>query len=248
LATGYNVVDVEAAKEHGAVVCNVPAYSTESVAQFVFALLLEICHHAWDHNLSVKNGDWSSGPDFCFWNHPLFELKGKTIGIIGYGRIGESVGKLARAFGMKVLAHSRTIKPGLENEDIHFVLLDELLENSDVVSLHCPLFPETKGLVNKENIDKCKDGVIIINTARGGLVVEEDMKSALESGKVAYFAADVVSTEPIKPDNPLLKAPNTIITPHIAWAPFEARQRLMNTSIENLRAFLKGNPQNVVNK
>jgi glycerate dehydrogenase len=248
LATGYNVVDVDAAKEKGVTVCNVPAYSTDSVAQLVFALLLEICHHTWDHSLAVKKGDWTKSPDFCFWNHPLFELNGKIMGIIGYGRIGQAVSKLAQAFGMSVLSYTRTKKPEIKNKSLRFVTLDELLEKSDIISLHCPLFHETEGLISKDSINKCKDGVIVINTSRGGLVIEEDMKAALDRGKVAYFAADVVSAEPIKPGNPLLHAPNTILTPHIAWAPLEARTRLMNTAIENLRAFLSGCPQNVVNK
>lgn len=246
LATGYNVVDVAAAKQKGITVCNVPAYSTDAVAQLVIALLLEICHHVWDHNLAVKDGEWSKSPDFCFWKHPLFELKGKTIGIIGYGSIGTAVGNLAQAFGMKVLAGSRTRKPELENENMKFVSMDELFKSSDVISLHCPLFPETAGLINKDSISNCKDGVIIINTSRGGLVIEEDMKDALESGKVSYFAADVVSAEPITKDNPLLSAPNTILTPHIAWAPYEARTRLMNTAVENLRSFIDGTPHNKV--
>ena len=248
LATGYNVVDVQAAKERGIIVCNVPGYSTNSVAQFVFALLLEISHHAWDHNLAVKKGDWTTCNDFCFWNHPLFELAGKTMGIIGYGRIGQATGKLAQAFGMKVLAYTRHPNNNFTDENMQYVDLDQLFEQSDVISLHCPLFPETEGLINAENISKCRDGVIIINTSRGGLIVEEDMKAALESGKVSNFAADVVSTEPIQMDNPLLHAPNTILTPHIAWAPKEARARLLNTAVENLSAYIVGAPKNVVNK
>lgn len=247
LATGYNVVDVEAATKRNIPVCNVPTYGTTAVSQFVFALLLEISHHAWDHNLAVKKGDWTNAKDFCFWNYPLFELAGKTMGIIGYGKIGQATGRLAQAFGMKVLAVDTHHSKELECEKMCYTDLDTLLAQSDVVNLHCPLFPETEGLMNKDNIAKCKDGVIIINTSRGGLVVEEDMAQALKSGKVSNFAADVVSTEPIKLDNPLLSAPNTILTPHIAWAPKEARSRLLDTAVDNLKAFIQGNPQNIVN-
>ena len=248
LATGYNVVDVNAAKEKGIPVCNVPTYGTTAVSQFVFALLLEICHHAWDHNLAVKKGDWTNNQDFCFWNYPLIELAGKTMGIIGYGRIGQATGKIAQAFGMKVLAFDKYKNKELECETMQYAELDTLLKESDVISLHCPLFPETENIMNKGNITKCKDGVMIINTSRGGLVAEQDMAQALKDGKVFGFAADVVSTEPIKMDNPLLNAPNTILTPHIAWAPKEARARLMDTAIGNLKAFKDGEPTNVVNK
>jgi glycerate dehydrogenase len=248
LATGYNVVDVEAAKANGIPVCNIPTYGTTAVSQFVFALLLEISHHAWDHNIAVKKGDWTNCRDFCFWNYPLSELAGKTMGIIGYGRIGQATGTIAQAFGMNVLAYDQYQNKGLECETMEYAELDDILAKADVISLHCPLFPDTEGIISTKNISKCKDGVIIINTSRGGLVIEEDMKQALESGKVSHFAADVVSTEPISMDNPLLSAPNTILTPHIAWAPKEARSRLMNTAIMNLAAFIKGEAQNVVNK
>ncbi len=248
LATGYNVVDVTAAKEKGIPVCNVPTYGTIAVSQFVFALLLEISHHAWDHNLAVKGGDWTKNQDFCFWNYPLFELAGKTMGIIGYGRIGQATGAIAQAFGMKVLAFDKYQNEDLVYDTMQYVTLDELFAQSNVISLHCPLFPDTEGIMNKDNIAKCKDGVIVINTSRGGLVVEKDMTDALVSGKVSNFAADVVSTEPIKMDNPLLSAPNTILTPHIAWAPKEARGRLLDTAVDNLRAFIDGKVQNAVNK
>lgn len=247
LATGYNIVDVDAAKDKGIPVCNIPIYGTTAVSQFVFALLLEICHHAWDHNLAVKKGDWTNNIDWCFWNYPLIELADKTMGIIGYGRIGQATGKIARALGMNVVAFDKYQNKDLECESMKYVELDELFSSSDVISLHCPLFPDTEGIINKENIEKCKDGVIIINTSRGGLVVEEDMKAALENGKVSNFAADVVSTEPINMDNSLLGAPNTILTPHIAWAPKESRSRLLNTAIDNLEAFVKGTPINIVN-
>lgn len=241
LATGYNVVDVSAAKERGIPVCNVPTYGTAAVAQFVFALLLEVCHHVGHHNGQVQKGRWSGSRDFCFWDYPLIELAGKTLGIIGYGRIGKAVAQIAGAFGMRVLAHDTFEKgPGI-------VPLRELLEGSDVISLHCPLFPETKGMINRETIAMMKDGAILINTSRGPLVNEPDLREALLSGKVAAAAVDVVSTEPIARDNPLLGLDNCIITPHIAWAPRESRQRLMDIAVDNLRAFLEGKPQNVVN-
>ncbi|MBN1623274.1 MAG: D-2-hydroxyacid dehydrogenase [Clostridia bacterium] len=246
-ATGYNVVDVAAASDKNIPVCNVPTYGTTAVAQFVFAMLLEIAHHVFDHNLAVKRGDWTNSRDFCFWNYPLFELAGKTMGIIGYGRIGQATGALAQSFGMNVLAFDKFQNTGLVCDSMKYAELDELLEKSDVISLHCPLFPDTEGIINKDSIAKCKDGVIIINTSRGGLVVEKDMKAALESGKVSNFAADVVSTEPIEMGNPLLSAPNTLITPHIAWAPREARERLLKTAAANLKAWIDGKPQNVVN-
>jgi len=246
LATGYNVVDVKAAKGLDKVVTNIPTYGTDAVAQYVFALLLEICHHVWEHSESVKKGDWANCKDFCYWNYPLIELAGKTLGIIGMGRIGQSTAKIAQSFGMKVLAYDAYPKKEIENENLKYVELDELLSNSDVISLHCPLFESTKGIINKNNIEKMKDGVIIINTSRGPLVVEEDLAESLNCGKVSAAAVDVVSTEPIKTDNPLLKAKNIIITPHIAWAPKESRERLLNIAIDNLEAYIKGNPVNVV--
>lgn len=248
LATGYNVVDVTAAKEHGISVTNVPAYGTTSVAQHVFALLVEICNHIQNHSNSVVEGVWTKCPDFCYWNYPLIELSGKTMGIIGYGRIGQAVGKIANAFGMKVLAYSAHTDKSLENENVKMVSLKEIFSGSDVISLHCPLFENTKGIINKTNIAKMKDGVILINTSRGPLVEEADLAEALNSGKVYAAGVDVVSTEPIKEDNPLLKAKNILITPHIAWAPKEARVRLMSIAAGNLRSFIEGNPVNVVNK
>jgi glycerate dehydrogenase len=214
----------------------------------VFALLLEICHHVGAHSDAVHNGEWTNNPDFCFWKHPLMELAGKTMGIIGFGRIGQNTGKIAQAFGMKVLAFDEYKNPELENENCRYAKLDEVLSASDVISLHCPLFPETKGMINKNSISKMKDGVIIINTSRGPLIVEEDLAEALKSGKVGYAAVDVVMAEPIPSDSPLLKAPNCLITPHIAWAPKESRLRLMNIAVDNLKAFLNGSPVNVVNK
>jgi len=248
LATGYNVVDIQAAKERGIIVTNIPTYGTTAVAQFVFALLLEICHHVGEHNEAVHQGLWSCCPDFCFWNYPLIELTGKTLGIIGFGRIGRTTAKIARWFGMKILAYDEYQNKALEDDTTRYANLDELLAQSDVISLHCPLFAATEGIINKSTIAKMKDGVIIINTSRGPLVVEEDLAAALNSGKVFGAAVDVVSTEPIKSDNPLLTAKNCIITPHIAWAPQESRQRLMKIAVDNLKAFLGGTPLNVVNK
>lgn len=246
LATGYNVVDVKAAKEHGIPVCNIPTYGTAAVAQMVFALLLEICHHVAEHSDAVKRGEWSNNSDWCFWKYPLMELSGKTMGIVGFGRIGQAVGRLAEAFGMDVLAYD-----AFQSEEgkkiARYVALDELLAQSDVVSLHCPLFPETEGMINAENIAKMKDGVILINTSRGPLINEKDLAKALREKKVYAAACDVVSTEPILPDNPLLGCYNSILTPHIAWAPKESRQRLMDIAVSNLKAFMEGNPANVVN-
>ncbi|MBG0766365.1 MAG: D-2-hydroxyacid dehydrogenase [Spirochaetaceae bacterium] len=244
LATGYNVVDILAAKECGVVVTNIPTYGTDAVAQFVFALLLEICHHVQRHSDAVKDGRWSKAPDFCFWDYPLIELAGKTMGIIGYGRIGQATGRIAKAFGMRVIAYDSYQNPELKDT---YVSLDTLLSESDVIALHCPLFPETEGIINKESIKKMKDGVILINNSRGPLIVEQDLAEALNSGKIAAAGLDVVSSEPIKEDNPLLQAKNCLITPHISWAPKESRQRLMDIAVGNLKAFLAENPENVVN-
>ena len=240
LATGYNVVDIAEAKTRGIVVTNVPAYSTDTVAQFTMALLLEIALHVGEHSRAVHGGKWSDCRDFAFWDYPLMELKGKTFGIVGYGSIGKAVAKLAEAFGMKVLAYSRH-----GAEDYH-TELDELYAKSDVVSLHCPLTAENAGMINWETIAKMKDGVILLNTARGGLINESDLRAALLSGKVYAAASDVVSAEPIKADNPLLGVPNMIITPHIAWAALEARQRLMDIATDNVRQYLAGKTQNNV--
>lgn len=247
LATGYNVVDVNTAKEKGIPVSNIPTYGTDAVGQFAIALLLEICHHIGHHSEEVHKGRWSSNPDWCFWDYPLIELAGKTIGVIGFGRIGQATGRIAKALGMKVLAND-----AYENESgkeiADYVSLDKLLDQSDVIALHCPLFPDTEGIINKNNIKKMKDGVIILNNSRGPLIVEKDLAEALESGKVYAAGLDVVSSEPIKADNVLLNAPNCIITPHISWAPKESRQRLMNIAVDNLKAFVDGSPVNVVNE
>ena len=245
-ATGYNVIDYVYAREKGIPVANVPSYGTASVGQFAIALLLEICHHIGHHNDSVHNGGWERCPDFCYWDYPLIELDGKTMGIIGFGRIGQATGKIARAMGMRVLAFDSY--PNDSGRALaEYVGLDELLAQSDVIALHCPLFPETQGIVNKDTIAKMKDGVILINNSRGPLVVEQDLADALNSGKVLAAGLDVVSTEPIRADNPLLKAKNCIITPHISWAPKESRQRIMDCTVENVKAFLNGKPVNVVN-
>ncbi|MDR1297266.1 MAG: D-2-hydroxyacid dehydrogenase [Deltaproteobacteria bacterium] len=245
LATGYNIVDVEAAGARGIVVTNVPAYGTAAVGQFAIALLLEVCHRVGHHSQAVAEGRWEKCPDYCFWDYPLIELDGQTMGIIGFGRIGQQTGRIAKALGMRVLANDSHRSE--EGEKIaEYVDLDYLLKNSDVVALHCPLFPETEGLINKESLAKMKRGVVLINNSRGQLVVEEDLAAALESGQVGAAALDVVSEEPIKSANPLLKAKNCLVTPHISWAPLASRRRLLDRAVGNLKAFLDGRPVNVV--
>ena len=244
LATGYNVVDVDAARALGIPVCNIPTYGTAAVAQFTMALLLELCHRAGDHSRRVREGAWSQCADFCFWDHPLVELAGKTMGLIGYGRIGRAVAALAGAFGMKVIFYDAAASPDGNAEKVS---LDELYARSDVISLHCPLFPENTGMICGEAVKKMKPGVLIVNTARGPLINESDLADALKNGSVAGAAVDVLSQEPPRPDNPLLSAPHCLVTPHIAWAPRESRQRLMDVAVENVRSFLEGRPQNVVN-
>lgn len=246
LATGYNVVDLEAANRKGIVVTNVPDYSSNAVAQFTLALMLEFCHRIGDHNISVKDGDWIKSKDFSFWNYPLIELSGKTLGLIGFGKIGRATAKLAEAFGMNILVFNRTKYAEYEHEKLTFVTLNELLRKSDFVSLHAPLTEETEGIINTENLAKMKESSFLINTSRGPLINEKDLTDALNSSKLAGAALDVISEEPMAPDNPLLKAKNCIITPHIAWASKEARQRLMHTTVKNLQAFLDGTPINVV--
>lgn len=247
LATGFNIIDIQAAKERGVTVCNVPDYSTVSVAQLVFAMLLEICHHVGHHSATVHAGRWSSNPDFCFWDYPLMELAGKTMGIVGYGRIGQAVARLALAFGMQVIASSRSAVPGTEKDGVRFVTREELLKSADVVSLHCPLTPETEGLINRASIEWMKHGAILINTGRGPLVVEKDLADALNAGRLYAAGLDVAAQEPIPKDSPLIGAKNCFITPHIAWATFEARRRLVDITVENLRSFLEGKPVHVVN-
>jgi len=240
LATGFNVVDVAAARERGIVVTNIPTYGTAAVAQYVFALLLEICHHVGHHNRAVQEGRWSRGRDFCFWDYPLIELSGKALGIIGYGRIGRATANIAKGFGMQVLAYDAYA------EGPELTSLENLLRESDIISLHCPLSAENTGMINAESIGKMKDGVILINTARGPLINENDLRQALLSGKVFAAAVDVVSTEPIQMDNPLLGLDNCLITPHIAWANKESRSRLMDVAVSNLEGFLNGNTVNNV--
>ncbi|WP_421601581.1 D-2-hydroxyacid dehydrogenase [Acetobacterium wieringae] len=246
LATGYNVVDVVAATERGITVTNIPSYGADAVSQFAIALLLELCHRIGDHADSVLAGDWANKPDWCYWNHPLIELSGKTMGIIGYGKIGQRTGHIAQAMGMTVLANDVTKYPELESETCHYVSLDQLYQKADVIVLHVPLFSYTREMINAESIRKMKDGVLIINNSRGQLIAEADLRDALNSGKVGGAAVDVVSTEPIKLTNPLLQAKNIIITPHISWAPRESRQRLMDIAVDNLACYLKGEQRNVV--
>lgn len=247
LATGYNVVDIEAAKKNGIFVTNIPTYGTDAVGQFAIALLLEICHHIGHHSEAVHKGAWERNPDWCFWDYPLIELAGKTMGIIGFGRIGQATGRIAKALGMTVIANDEY--PNDSGREIaEYVTRDELFEKSDVIAVHCPLFPSTEGIICKGNISKMKDGVIILNNSRGPLVVEQDLADALNSGKVYAAGLDVVSTEPVRNDNPLLKAKNCVITPHISWAPRESRLRLMNIAVDNLKAFVDGNAVNVVNR
>lgn len=245
LATGYNIVDLAAAKRRGITVCNVPGYSTRAVVQMTFALLLEICQQVGLHSGAVHTGRWQTCPDFCFWDRPLIELDGKTMGIVGYGAIGSAVGTVAQALGMKLLVTARHERP--VPEGARFVTLPELLAQSDVVSLHCPQTAENARMIDAGALAQMKDGAILLNTARGGLLDEQAVADALRSGKLLAAGMDVVSAEPIRADNPLLTAPNCFLTPHIAWAPLETRRRLQAISAENLRAFLAGKPQNVVN-
>ncbi|MDR2452507.1 MAG: D-2-hydroxyacid dehydrogenase [Candidatus Accumulibacter sp.] len=245
LATGYNVVDVAAAKEKKITVTNIPAYGTAAVGQFAIALLLEICHRIGHHDRAVHEGRWEKNPDWCFWDYPLIELAGKTMGIIGFGRIGQATGRIAQALGMKIIAFDEApSEAGGRIAD--YVGLEELFAASDVIALHCPLFPSTRGIINKENIARMKDGVILLNNSRGPLVVEQDLVDALDSGKIYAAGLDVVSTEPIRGDNPLLKAKNCLITPHISWASRESRQRLMDIAVANLASFIEGRPVNTV--
>ncbi len=246
LATGYNVVDCQAAGKRGIPVCNIPGYGTAAVAQFTFSLLLELCNAVGHHSQAVRAGKWTRNPDFCFWDTPQVELAGKTMGIIGFGSIGRAVGKIATAMGMRVIAYNRSRCP--EGEAIGpYVDLDTLLKNADVISLHCPLTPETADIINAQAIEKMKNGVMLINTARGPLVDENAVRKALETGKLSGFAADVVTQEPIPADSPLLDAPNCILTPHMAWAPKDSRQRIMTCVEKNIDAFLAGKPINTVN-
>ncbi len=247
LATGYNVVDYVYAGERGIPVANVPAYGTASVSQFSIALLLEICHHIGHHDASVHAGNWADCRDWCYWDYPLIELEGKAMGIIGFGRIGQAEGRVARALGMRVLAYD--LYPSDAGREIaQYVDLDTLYAQADVITLHCNLTPENTGMIDRNAIAKMKDGAILINNARGQLINEQDVADALNSGKLGAAGLDVVYTEPIRRDNPLLKAKNCIITPHISWAPRESRQRIMDCAVANVRAYLEGAPINVVNR
>ncbi len=248
LATGFNIVDVESAKKHGVKVCNVPTYSTSSVAQLTFALILEVYNQVGLHSNAVHSGDWENCADFSFAKTPLIELLGKTIGIIGFGKIGNEVAKIADAFSMNILCYVPSKKPQPSYKNFKFVSLDELVENSDIISLHCPLTPQTQNLVNKEFISKMKKNAIIINTSRGQAIDEKALADALNNGDIYGAGVDVLSVEPPKKDNPLLKCERCFITPHVAWAGYETRQRLLDVVYDNLKAFADGNPINVVNK
>ena len=248
LATGYNIVHTEAARAKGIVVANVPGYGTASVVQMTFALLLELCLHVQRHSDSVMDGKWSRSADFCFWDYPLVELSGKTIGIIGFGHIGQQVGDVATAFGMNIIGNSRNRTDQSQRKNFKWADVPELLKQSDMVSIHCPLFPETKGLINKESLKLMKESAFLLNTSRGPIIVDEDLADALNNDGIAGAGIDVLSAEPPPKGNPLFTAKNCIITPHIAWATKEARARLMQTTISNLTAFLEGKPVNVVNK
>lgn len=239
LSTGYNHIDVETAHQKGIVVTNIPDYGTEAVAQYTIALLLEACHRIGAHSELVKQGEWSKSQDFCFWNYPLICLEGKTLGIIGAGRIGRRTAQIAEAMGMNVLVYNRYKNTELDHSDMKQVTLEELLQKSDVISLHCPLNPQSKQVINAASIAKMKDGVILVNTARGGLINEIDLVEALDSGKIAVAALDVAAIEPIPDNSKLLTQPNVILTPHIAWAAKEAREKLMYWAVENLRKYLK---------
>lgn len=248
LATGFNVVDIAAASERGIPVCNVPTYGTMAVAQFATALLLELCHQAGKHSDDARSGAWAKRSDFCYWLNPLVELDGKTLGIIGFGRIGQAFARIAQALGMSVLACDERPDLRLESASLRYASLTEIYAQADVISLHCPLSDSNRGMINAAAIAAMKPGVLLINTARGQLVVEQDLADALNSGRVAGAALDVLSEEPPRADNPLLTASNCIVTPHIAWATKEARARIMATAAENLEKFVAGAAQNVVNR
>lgn len=248
LATGFNIIDIETARKKNIIVSNAPGYGTVSVVQMTFSLLLELCLHVQRHSDSVMAGKWSASPDFCFQDYPLIELAGKTMGIIGFGDIGEKIGDLASAFGMNLMGNKRHPSDQSHRKNFKWTEVTELLEESDVVSIHCPLSPETKGLINKESLERMKRSAFLLNTSRGPIVVEKDLADALNNGIIAGAGIDVLSIEPPPKDNPLFAAKNCIITPHIAWATKEARTRLMNIALNNLKAFLEGKPVNVVNK
>ena len=247
LSTGFNVVDIEYANSKGIIVSNVPTYSTSAVAQLTFALILETYNQVAVHSKAVHDGEWTNCRDFCFQKTPLIELNGKTIGLIGYGKIGSEVAKIADAFSMNILCYVPSTKPHPGYKKFKFVSLDELARNSDIVSLHCPLTPQTQGIINKEFISKMKNNAIVINTSRGPSIDEEALANAINNGRIAGAGVDVLSTEPPKADNPLLSCRKCFITPHIAWAGFETRERLLGVVYDNLKSFVEGNPQNIVN-
>jgi glycerate dehydrogenase len=246
LATGYNIVHVDAARKKGVTVTNIPDYGSYSVAQFTFALLLELCHHVQRHSDSVMKGKWAASADWCFWEHPLTELAGKTLGVIGFGKIGQKVADIATAFGMNILGTARHQSSQSHRRNFRWVEIPELLEHADVVSLHCPLTPETKGLINARSLKTMKTTAFLLNTSRGPLVIDQDLADAVNQGVIAGAALDVLSIEPPPKNNPLFKAQNCIITPHIAWATKEARSRLMEMAVKNLAAFVASKPVNVV--
>lgn len=245
LATGYNIVDVAAAKERGIPVTNTPTYGSPAVAQMAFSLILELTHHVGHHAQTVREGRWSRSPDFCYWDSPLVEMQGLTLGVVGYGNIGQTVARVGRAFGMKILTYSLPELPS--SDEVRFVDCDTLFRESDIVTLHCPLMDDNKGMVNARRLALMKPTSFLINTSRGPLIVEQDLADALNAGKIAGAGLDVLAVEPPRPDNPLLTAKNCFITPHIAWATRAARSRLMNIAVDNLAAFLAGQPKNVVN-
>ncbi len=247
LATGYNVIDTAFARKKGITVSNIPAYSTDGVAQLVFAFILELTNQVALHNESVKNGDWCTSEHFCYWKSPITEIANKTLGIVGFGKIGSAVAQIANAFGMKVIAYSPNTRSYSGFGSVQFVSLDEVIESSDIISLHCPLTAETTGLVNYDFLSRMKKTALLINTSRGPVINEADLKKALDEGIIAGAGVDVLSVEPAKEDNPLLKAEKCLITPHIAWASFEARSRLMNIFRSNVEGFVSGKPINVVN-
>lgn len=247
LATGFNMIDTEYARERGILASNIPAYSTDGVSQLVFALLLEITNNVALHNDTVKDGEWTKSKHFCYWKTPLTELSGKTMGIVGFGKIGAAVAQIANGFKMNVIAYSPNTRSYDGYGKVDFVSLDEVIKNSDVISLHCPLNKETEGLVNLEFLKKMKKSAYLINTSRGAVIVEEDLKKALDEGIIAGAGVDVLSVEPAKADNPLLSCDKCIITPHLAWASFESRSRLMDTLMKNIKGFLEGMPVNLVN-
>ncbi|HYP05327.1 MAG TPA: D-2-hydroxyacid dehydrogenase [Bryobacteraceae bacterium] len=246
LATGYNIVDTAAARERGVVVSNIPTYGTASVAQFAIALLLELCHHIGLHGEAVRSGEWSRNPDWCFWKTPLIELSGRTLGILGFGRIGRQTAAIGAALGMRILANDANEANAPDYPGFAWKSVDDLICESDVVSLHCPLFADNKGMMHRERLAQMKRSAFLLNTSRGPLVVDQDLADALNNGVIAGAGLDVLSVEPPVASNPLLSAKNCIVTPHIAWATKEARSRLLDTAVENVKAFLAGRVQNAV--